>query len=69
MVQASPTCLAWHTNPSKSRANQQTLRGVASILKEHPGVRCEVHGETGRANSAPAALAAHLGMHPVDEVT
>ena len=62
---------AWdvrHTQPARRRANLDVISGVAAILKEHPRVRCEVHGETGRANSAPAPLATLLRMHAVRDV-
>ena len=61
---------AWsidNTEPSVAAANRQTLRGVAAILHDYPAMRCEVHGETGKVQTAPQALADHLGMHPVDD--
>lgn len=63
---------AWsvrHTKPARMRQNLETLRGVAAILLQYPQLRCEVHGETGRAQSVPPRLAQHLGItDPVRDV-
>jgi hypothetical protein len=62
---------AWdvlHTNPQRRAANMDVLQGIARILKEYPQVLCEVHGETGRANSAPMPLAELLRLDPVRDV-
>ena len=57
-----------HMNEARRRANLHTLKGLAAILLEFPDVHCDVHGETGRASSAPAPLARHLGLHPSEDV-
>ena len=62
---------AWsihHLDPSKRKANQETIRGVAAILMQYPDLDCEVRGETTRANAAPEPLAAGLGLHPTYDV-
>ena len=56
-----------HSDESVRRSNAETIRGIASILKEHPSIACEVHGETGAARSAPDPLAAHFGLDPVGD--
>jgi len=58
----------YHSNPATRRANEDTLKGIAGILKEYPQLKAFVHGETGLAKSAPAKLASFLGMHPVNDV-
>lgn len=64
---------AWsvrHTKPVRRRENLETLRGVAAILLQYPRLQCEVHGETGRAQSVPQKLAQHLNIaDPVREVS
>ena len=63
---------AWsvrHTKAARRRQNLDTLRGVAAILMQYPSLRCEVHGETGRAQSVPQKLAEHLNIQdPVRDV-
>ena len=62
---------AWdvqHTNSQRRAANMDVIQGIAKILKEYPYVLCEVHGETGRANSAPMPLAELLRLDPVRDV-
>ena len=57
---------AWnilHTEPAKQRANQDTIAGIAAILREYPELRVEVHGETSAATTAPRPLADHFGLH------
>ena len=46
----------------RRRDNQDALKTVANILLDYPTMRCYVHGETGKANTAPQALAAHLKL-------
>jgi hypothetical protein len=57
-----------HLDASQRKANRMTLRGIAAILKDYKMIRCEVHGETGAAHSAPKPLARHLGLHPEFDV-
>ena len=62
---------AWsveHLDEGRRTANKDTIKGVAAILREYPRLHCEVHGETGAANSAPERLAVHLQLHPMDDV-
>ena len=62
---------AWsvqHMSAGYARKNRECIKGVAQILLSLPKVACEVHGETGKAQSAPAKLAAHLRMDPVKDV-
>ena len=64
--------LAWsidHLDEQVRLGNKETIKGIAAILKRHrPMLRCRVHGETGAAQSAPRALALHLGLDPVRDV-
>ena len=56
---------AWnvrHLKSSVAAANEETLLGIADILREYPGIHCVVHGETGRAMSAPEPLARFLRL-------
>ena len=46
----------------RRRENQDALKTIANILLDYPTMRCYVHGETGKANHAPQALARHLGL-------
>ena len=58
-----------HTKPLRARKNTETIRGVAAILRQYPDLKCEVHGETGKARSAPPKLASHLRISdPVKDV-
>jgi len=62
---------AWaieHLEEGAKRHNRNTIRGIANILKDYPGLRCTVHGETGRANSVPLRLADHLRLHPTADL-
>ena len=62
---------AWsirHTDPGIARANEDTLKLIANILKDYPTMRCYVHGETGAAKSAPQKLASYCNLHPVNDV-
>ena len=62
---------AWaieHLDEGAKRHNRNTIRGIANILKDYPGLRCTVHGETGRANSVPLRLADHLRLHPTADL-
>ena len=62
---------AWaidHLDAPKREANYNTIRGLASILKEYPELHCEVHGETGAADTAPRPLAEYLGLHYLRDV-
>ena len=62
---------AWdikHSDANRRKRNMDTLAGIASILKEYPGIRCTVHGETGHARAAPPRLADYLGLHPTRDV-
>lgn len=62
---------AWsidHLDDGQRKANRATLRGIATILKDYKMIRCEVHGETGAAHSAPKPLARHLSLHPEFDV-
>ena len=45
-----------------------TIRGIADILRRYPSVVCEVRGSTGKANTAPPALAKYANLHPVRDV-
>ena len=63
---------AWsidHTDPDIRRTNLDAISGIASILKDYRTIRCQVHGETGGATSAPAALAKHLSLDPIKDVS
>ena len=62
---------AWdmnHLDREQQRVNKETLRGIASILKDYRSIRCEVHGETGAAHSAPRLLARFLQLHHEHDV-
>ena len=62
---------AWdihHLDKSQQDANKATLRGIADILRDYRTIRCEVHGETGAAHSAPKQLARYLQLHPEFDV-
>ena len=62
---------AWsvqHTSAAYERKNRVTIEGIARILQRFPLIACEVHGETGKAQSAPPNLAEHLHMDPIREV-
>ena len=59
---------AWdikHSDANRRKRNMDTLAGIASILKEYPGIRCTVHGETG-ARARGAAAARRLPGPPPD---
>ena len=62
---------AWnvdHADQRQRAANHQTLRRIAWVLRDFDHVRFTVHGETGKAKTAPSALAAHLGLDAVADV-
>ena len=62
---------AWaieHLDERAKAHNRNTIRGIADILKDYPGLKCTVHGETGRASSAPQPLADHLGLDPTTDL-
>ena len=62
---------AWslaHTDETARSANDEIVSGVAGVLRQLPNVRCEVHGETGRAREAPAPLARHFGLDAEKDV-
>ena len=62
---------AWaidHLDAAKREKNYATIRGIASILKEYPELHCEVHGQTGAADTAPRPLAEYLGLHYLRDV-
>ena len=57
---------AWsiaHTDEAQLHANRETIAGVAAILREYPGLKITVRGETGAASSAPRHLADYFGLH------
>ena len=62
---------AWdieHTEEGARRHNRNAIRGIANILKDYPMLRCTVHGETGKANSAPTPLADFLRLNAISDV-
>lgn len=71
--QAPPTEveLAWsvdHPDEHTRELNHYTVAGLGRILLGFPHLRTEVHGETGNVRSAPAQLAAHLGLDAAKDV-
>ena len=62
---------AWsidHLDATKRGKNWATIRGVAAILKQYPDVKCQLHSETGAADTAPLPLAEHLHLDYVSDV-
>ena len=62
---------AWnveHTKKAVRDANLATIQGIADICRDYRTIRVQVHGETGRAASAPLPLAAHLKLDPLEDV-
>jgi hypothetical protein len=53
---------------AKRAMNSEVLDGVARILQRHPGVRMQVHSETGNADKAPEPLARHYGKNAKRDV-
>ena len=53
---------------AKRAMNAEVLDGVARILQRHPGVRMQVHSETGNADTAPEPLARHYGKNAKRDV-
>lgn len=62
---------AWsiqHLDERTARDNVDTIKGIASILKEYKQIRCTVHGETGAAKAVPKQLADYLRADPTRDV-
>ena len=62
---------AWsidHLDATKRGKNWATIRGIAAILKEYPDLKCQLHSETGAADTAPLPLAEHLRLDYVSDV-
>ena len=62
---------AWsidHLDATRRGKNWATIRGVAAILKQYPDVKCQLHSETGAADTAPLPLAEHLHLDYVSDV-
>ena len=56
---------AWsidHLDGTRRGKNWVTIRGIAAILKGCPDLKCQVHSETGAADTAPLPLAEHLRL-------